>query len=239
MAESLKSSKQEIETALEDYMVAGKGRPADLKFNTAYYGIKGGTCQFSGGGDDAARKAFDGDGKTAWHHKAQSTWLQCLFGEGKRHTVTSYALTADNMERLPGAVILSGSNDGGTTWTVLDEQKDPSFNTYAAIREFPVAKPRKWNIYRLQFTAANATEGVQIAGVELFERIRSSPGTAVKSLGLDHQELALGTNRRATLNATLAPPDSWDRHVAWTGSDPAVAEVRAVGEQSAAPARKW
>lgn len=229
----LKSSKQEVEAALEDYMVAGKGRPADLKFNTAYYGIKGGTCQFSGAGDDAVRKAFDGDGKTAWYHKAESTWLQCLFGEGKRHTVTSYALTAGHMERLPGAVILSGSNDGGTTWTVLDEQKDPGFTTDAAIREFPVAKPGKWNIYRLQFTAANATEGVQIAEVELFERIGSSPGTAVTGLVLDHQELALGTNRRATLNATLAPLDSWDRHVAWTSSDPAVAEVQAIGEQSA------
>jgi len=229
----LKSSKQEVEAALEDYMVAGKGRPADLKFNTAYYGIKGGTCQFSGAGDNTARKAFDGDGKTAWHHKAESTWLQCRFGEGTRHLATSYAVTADNAGRLPSALALSGSNDGGATWTVLDEQSDAGFTAGVVRREFPITEPRKWNLFRLQFTAADPGEGVQIAEIELLEHIRCRSNSGVRSIALDHQQLTLRTGQRATLNASLAPLDSWEREVVWTSSDPAVAEVRRIGEQSA------
>lgn len=234
----LKSKKAEVEAALEDYMVAGKGRPADLRFNHAYYGIKGGTCQFSGTGDDAARKAFDGDSKTMWQNRAESSWLQCQFGEGKRQRVTSYSVTADNMKRLPRSIILVGSNDGGTTWTVLDEQSDPDFTNEVRTRDFQIARPGKWSIYRLQFVATDAGEGVQIAEIELNEQIRCQLGIAVVNLGLDHQKLYLDTARRATLNATLSPLNSWDRHVAWVSSDQAIAEVRGIGEQCAIVAGK-
>ncbi|MEJ6579758.1 MAG: nucleoside hydrolase [Akkermansiaceae bacterium] len=229
----LKSKKVEVEAVLEDYLVAGKGRPADLNFNTAYYGIKGGACQFTGTGDDAARKAFDGDGKTAWLHRAESTWLQCHFGEGKRHLATSYAVTANDAGRLPSALALSGSNDGGATWTVLDEQGDAGFTAGVDRREFPISEPGKWNLFRLQLTSADPGEGVQIAGVELLEHIRCRPGSGVRSVALDHQQLTLRTGQRVTLNASLAPLDSWEREVVWTSSDPAVAEVRRIGEQSA------
>ncbi len=234
----LKSKKHELETALEDCMTAGIGRPADLKFNTAYYGIKGGTCQFAASGGDTPTKAFDGNGQTAWHHPAESTWLQCRFGEGKRHLVTSYAVTANHAGRLPRKLSLSGSNDGGTTWTVLDEQVDPGFGADALKREFTVAGPRKWNLYRIHFTAANPGEGLQIAEVELLEHIRCQPGINVTGISLDQRKMDLGAGHRATLNATLAPLGSWDREVVWTSSDPAVAEVRRIGEQSAVVAGK-
>lgn len=228
----LKSAKSAIEEALEDCMTSGIGRPADLKFNVAYYGIKGGTCQFEASGGDTPSKAFDGDVKTVWHHPAESTWLQCRFGEGKRTLVSSYAVTADPGRR-PVALTLSGSNDDGTTWTVLDAQGDPGFAAGLSRREFTVAAPRKWNRYRIEFTADDPGAGVQIAEVELLEQIHCRPHTNVSGIALDRQKLSLGAGQRATLNATLAPLDSWDRKVAWTSSDPAVAEIRGIGEQSA------
>jgi len=229
----LKSEKHEIETALEDYMTAGIGRPADLKFNTAYYGIKGGTCRFEASGGDTPSKAFDGDDRTAWHHPAESTWLQCQFHEGKRHRVTSYSVTANNQGRLPRTLGLSGSNDGGATWTVLDQQADPGFTDDALKREFTVASPRKWNLYRIHFTAANPGEDVQISEIELLEQIRCRPNTNLTGIALDQPKLSLGAGQRATLNATLTPLDSWDREVVWSSSNPAVADVRRIGEQSA------
>lgn len=229
----LKSKKHEIETALEDYMTAGIGRPADLEFNTAYYGIKGGSCQFEAAGGDSPSKAFDGDGKTAWHHPAESTWLHCRYGEGKRHRVTSYTVAANHGERLPRKLTLSGSNDGGATWTVLDVQADPGFTADGSKREFTVADSTKWNLFRIQFTAANPGEGVQIAEVELLETIRCRPGSKVTGLALDPQKLSLGAGQRATLNASLVPLDTWDREVVWTSSNTTVAEVRRIGEQSA------
>jgi hypothetical protein len=46
----LKTSKAEIETALEDMMVTGRGRPTNLKFNTAYY-AEAGMCQITAQGE--------------------------------------------------------------------------------------------------------------------------------------------------------------------------------------------
>ena len=61
-----KGAKGAVETALEDLMTAGKGRPADLLFNTAYY-AQAGMCQITASGAEdasmAAGKAFDHDEK--------------------------------------------------------------------------------------------------------------------------------------------------------------------------------
>ena len=68
-----KGAKAAVESALEDMMAAGKGRPAELTFNTAYY-AQAGMCQItaSGAADAtmAAIKAFDRDEKSAWLEKA-------------------------------------------------------------------------------------------------------------------------------------------------------------------------
>lgn len=229
----LKAGKREVEDALEDLMTAGKGRPADLKFEITRYGIKGGTCQFAGSGGDKPAAAFDGDGRTAWQHEQGTSWLECRFGEDKRHRVVSYAVTAAGAERLPGAWTLSGSNDDGKRWTVLDRRDGPGFAADELRREFTLAEASVWNRYRLEFTAANPAEGVRIAEVELFDRIHCQPGKEVTGIRLDHERLSLGTLQRATLNATVAPHDRWEREIEWTSSDPAIAGVRRIGEHAA------
>ena len=231
-----KPPKAEVEAALEDMMVAGKARPMGLNFNTAYNATAG-MCQITGsGGADSAStaiKAFDTDDRTAWSDMSPSGWLQCQYVDGRKYLVTSYAVMCSDPQRLPRGLELSGSNDGGVTWTSLDMQKTPRFTGQTSRCEFTIAKPAKWNLYRLNITAANPQEGLAIATLELNEAINCRPKVAVATVRVDHQTLNLAVNARATLNATLAPMEPFEREVTWSSSDPAVAEVRRIGEQIA------
>ncbi len=231
-----KASKSEIETALEDMQVAGKGRPTNLNFNTAYY-AQVGMCRITSKGaadaTTAASKAFDGDDRTAWVDKAAASWIACQYADGRKYLVTSYAIVCPEKLRLPRTLELSGSNDGGNSWTLLDTQNAPGFAEQAPRREFTLAKPAKWNACRLNVTAVDGNEGVQIATVELNEAINCRPKVAVAAVAIDRKAISLSANSRATLNATVAPQETWEREVAWVSSDPAVAEVRRIGEQIA------
>jgi len=231
-----KPPKAEVEAALEDLMVAGKARPTGLAFNTAYYATAG-MCQITSkgaaDGNGAALKAFDLNDKSAWSDKSASSWLQCQYVDGRKQLVTSYAVVCPDPQRMPRSLELSGSNDGGASWTSLDIQKTPEFSEHTRRREFIIAKPAKWNIYRINVTAANPQEGISIATLELNEAIHCRPKVAVATVSLDQKNLSLAVNTRATLNATLAPMETFEREVAWSSSDPAVAEVRSIGEQIA------
>ena len=230
----LQARKSEIETALEDMMVAGKGRPTNLTFNTAYY-AQDGMCHITSRGAvdamTAAGKAFDGDDKTAWLDNAASSWIQCQYADGRKYLVTSYAVVCPEKQRLPRTLELSGSNDGGVHWAILDTQRDAGFTARTQRREFTIAKPAKWNIYRLGVIAANDNEGTQISTIELNEAINCRPNVAVASVTIDQKTLTLPANGRATLNATITPAETFNREVAWASSDPAVADVRRIGEQ--------
>jgi hypothetical protein len=63
--------------------------------------------------------------------------------------------------------------------------------------------------------------------------ITCTPKLAVASVSIDQKTVSVPANGRATLSAMLAPLNTWEREVAWTSSDPAVAEVRRIGEQLA------
>ena len=232
----LKSAKPEIEKTLEDLMVAGLGRPTNLTFNTAYY-ADAGMCRITSQGAAEAAfapiKAFDRDDKTAWQDQAAASWIQCQYADGRKYRVTSYAVRCQDPQRFPRALELSGSNDGGARWTRLDVQEAPGFNELSPRREFPVAQPAQWNIYRLGVTAAHENEGIQVTTIELNEAITCRPKVAVAAVTLDQASLTLPAHSRATLNATISPLDTSERAVAWSSSDPAVAEVRRIGEQIA------
>jgi len=220
-----KSSKAEVETALEDLMTGGKGRPTNLKSNTVYYADAGmvGITQ-SGGRDE----------KGVWKDKAPSSWIEYKHVDGRKRLVTSYAVTCTNKDLLPGSLELSGSNDGGTTWTSLDIREATGFSEQATRREFTVAKPSKWNLFRLNAKAADGKEGIQVDLIELLEAINCTPGVSVTSVALDHSALTIPVNGRATLNGSIAPlVKTFERGIKWVSSDPSVAEVRQIGEQTA------
>jgi hypothetical protein len=232
----LKSSKAEVETALEDLMVAGKARPARLTFNTAYYATAG-MCQISSKGaadvNSTAIRAFDLDDKTAWLDRSASSWIQCQYVDGRKYLVTSYAIVCPDPRRQPRTLKLAGSNDGGATWTPLDLQEAPGFNEQVLRREFTLARPAKSNMYRLGVTAADEKEGVLIAEIELDEAIEHHAGVGPTALTLDHTSITVAAHGRLALNATLSPANTFEREVAWVSSDPSVAEVRRIGEQIA------
>jgi Inosine-uridine preferring nucleoside hydrolase/Bacterial Ig-like domain (group 2)/F5/8 type C domain len=234
---AVNNTKPACEKALEDLMVAGKGRPTNLRFNTAYY-ANAGMCQITSKSantdvNTAAIKAFDGDERTVWQDQSVASWIQCQYVDGRKYLVTSYVLLCKDANRLPRTVELQGSNDGGTTWTSLDNQSAPGFTGSAPRREFAIAKPAKWNAYRVVVTATNEREGIQVSEIELNELITCTPKLAVASVTIDQKTLSIPMNGRATVSALLAPLNTWEREVTWTSSDPAVAEVRRIGEQLA------
>jgi hypothetical protein len=174
------------------------------------------------------------DKKGVWRDKAPSSWIQYQHVDGRKRLVTSYAVICGNKHLLPQSLELAGSNDGGASWIRLDLQETPGFTEEATRREFTIAKPAKWNLYRLNVKAADEKEGVHIDSVELLEAIHCTPGVSVASVALDHRELALPVHGRATLNASLAPVGTtFEREVKWVSSDPSIAEVRQIGEQTA------
>ena len=220
----MKGRKNEVEKALEDMQTLGQGRPTNLKFNTLYY-ADAGMCRVTQSGER--------DQKGIWKDKAPTSWIQYQHVDGRKRLVTSYVITCSNKGLLPGSLELSGSNDG-EKWTRLDLQEAPGFSEQATRREFTIAKPSKWNLYRLNVKAADEKEGIQVDSVELLEAIHCTQDVKVASVTLDHKALTIPVNGRATLNATLAPlGTTFERQVKWVSSDPTVAEIRHIGEQTA------
>ena len=219
-----KLPKSEVEAALEDLMVAGKPRPTNLTFNTLAY-AKAGMCVVTSAGDR--------DKNDAWLDAKPSSWIQHQYVDGRKYLVDSYGIVCPDKARLPRTLELSASNDGGATWSVLDKQGTLAFTDQASRLVFPIAKPGGWNIYRLTITAADQGAGTLIAAIELNQMIHCDTKVAVASVALDQRALTIPVNGRATLNAAIAPNHSSERHVTWRSSDPAVAEVRGIGEQVA------
>ncbi len=231
----LKAAKPIIEVALEDLMVAGRGQPRDLNFDSAYY-ARDGMCQISSQGaadaSTAAAKAFDRDDQSTWLDKADTSWIQCQSVDGRKSLVTSYTLLCPQVERQPRTLELAGSNDDGRTWILLDRQEAPGFTKQLTLREFTIAKPAKWNIYRLRVAAADDSEGVCIATLKLNQSIRCLRDIAISRVTLDNSTLEVSVHGRATLHATSLPADSFARQVTWASSDLSVVTVRSIGEQT-------
>lgn len=220
-----KSRKTEVEQALEDMQKFGEGRPTNLKFDTIYY-ADAGMCRVTQSGER--------NQEGVWRDKASSSSIQYQHVDGRKRLVTSYAITCTNKDLLPSSLELTGSSDGGSTWTCLDLQEPPGFSEQVTRREFIIAEPAKWNLYRLKVEAADEKEGIQIDSIELLEAIDCTPGVSVASVALDHDALTVAVNGRATLNGSLAPVMiTFEREIKWGSSDPSVAEVRQIGEQTA------
>jgi len=88
-------------------------------------------------------------------------------------TLRGYALSSanDNPCRDPRDWKLLGSNDGGKSWTTLDERKNEIFNTRFQKRSFALAHPAAYALYRLQIDSirapgADLADSVQLAEIE-------------------------------------------------------------------------
>jgi len=230
----------ELEETLEDLMVAAKPGPLDFGFNTAYY-VKDGMGLVTARGESSPgngkEKAFDRNPRSLWQDDSASSWIQVQYGDGRKYAVSSYAVTGgDKPECFPKGLVLSGSNDGGTTWDAQDTRRNEAFGKGFETREFPVKKPAAYNAYRLQVSSVG--QAVQLAELELVEHIENTANVVVAGLALDRKSVVVPADGRAALNVDFLPGNAANKSVAWTSSDASIAVVRRIGRNTAIVAGK-
>jgi len=78
--------------------------------------------------------------------------------------VTSYSIVSGNdvPGRDPKAWAFYGSNDNGTTWTLLDKRTDQTFGGRNLERKFSIGKPKAFTSYKLEITAVKS-KGLQFS----------------------------------------------------------------------------
>jgi signal transduction histidine kinase len=87
---------------------------------------------------------------------------------GTTRELTGYALTSANdiPKRDPADWRLLGSNNGGTTWELVDERQNQIFSSRLHRRVFKLGKPSSFALYRLEITAKVRGEAIQLAELE-------------------------------------------------------------------------
>jgi len=81
------------------------------------------------------------------------------------HPLAEYTLTSGNdaPERDPRSFTVSGSTDGGATWTALDTQADVAFEGRQSSLTFPLAAGTGYDAYRLEITENGGAGLTQLA----------------------------------------------------------------------------
>lgn len=127
---------------------------------------------------ETAASAFDNSSTTKWLDFAnanpgtRASWIQYRYANDARHVVTSYTITSANdaPSRDPANWQLLGSNDGGSTWSVLDQRTGETFSSRFQKRLFSISNSQSFNIYRIQIDSvanASSANSVQLAEIEL------------------------------------------------------------------------
>jgi hypothetical protein len=225
----------ELEDVLEDLTGSAREGPLAFDWNIAAYcqdGVGTVTAQDETAPDGRALHAVDRDASSVWSAKAPASWVQYQCPDGKKYVVSRYRITSGRGGEAndPRDWMLSGSNDGGATWTELDRRAGESFAGRGRTQEFAFANATAYNAYRLRLTAAAR---LQVAGVELLERVDNAARVRVGGVALDRPALSVPAAGRAALHVSVRPGNALDKHVAWSSSDPAVAAVKAVGKENA------
>ena len=120
--------------------------------------------------------AFDNDATTAngrWlgavQDGAERAWLRWDFADGPQ-TVAGYGfktVVSGDIGRAPTAWTLSGSNDGGETWTLLDSESGQAWKI-GEERVYPVENPAAFSSYRFSFTANGWPDYVGLSEIEFY-----------------------------------------------------------------------
>ena len=135
----------------------------------------GGTASDSGNDNatngEGAPQAFDGSASTKWLTFSNTGYIQYQFGGGKAYDVTEYALTvgADTASypgRAPNNWTFQGSNDG-LTWTTLDTQTNQADTVNGDTKGYAIANTTAYAYYRLNVTASNGDNIIQLAELQL------------------------------------------------------------------------
>lgn len=117
---------------------------------------------------ESSECAFDGKPGTKWLTFHNSAWLQIRFSGNRDFKVVSYSIASgnDSPERDPKEWILEGSNDENT-FVRLDSREDEFFNQRKETKNFKIAEPGKYKIYRLNIIANNGDHRTQLSELDL------------------------------------------------------------------------
>uniref|UniRef100_A0A1D1XNE9 Peptide-N(4)-(N-acetyl-beta-glucosaminyl)asparagine amidase n=1 Tax=Anthurium amnicola TaxID=1678845 RepID=A0A1D1XNE9_9ARAE len=124
-----------------------------------------------------ATSAFDGIRSSKWEEPngARGCWLIYKVADGKMFDLEEYGFMSGNdaPERDPADWILEGSEDGGSSWTILDTRKSEMFEERFQQKTFKTKAGCLSNTFRFRFLQVrnpNATSRFQIGNIDLYAR---------------------------------------------------------------------
>lgn len=129
----------------------------------------GGTATATVATEDAGN-AFDSNSNTMWFagRCGGVGAIQYDFGTGRAPVIKGYTITSPPIkpERDPKDWQLQGSKDG-TNWTTLDTQSGQTFPFRFYEMEYALSKPAAYRYFRLNVTANNGDNDLQIGDIKL------------------------------------------------------------------------
>lgn len=123
-------------------------------------------------GGEGALMVLDNNNATKWYAGTSSVWISFYSAAG-RTKVATYEIVSgnDSPDRDPKNWTLSGSNDGGTTWTVIDTVvNQPMWGARNAAVTFTVDSPGVFRQYKWTVTATNGAS-FQASELRLFDEL--------------------------------------------------------------------
>ncbi|XP_010923840.1 peptide-N(4)-(N-acetyl-beta-glucosaminyl)asparagine amidase [Elaeis guineensis] len=122
-----------------------------------------------------ATSAFDGIRLSKWEEPngAKGCWLIYKVIDDQMYDLESYDLTSANdaSERDPMDWIVEGSDDGGSSWSILDKRSSQTFEKRFQRKTFRVGTRRTCNAFRFHFLVVKdpeATSRFQIGSIDLY-----------------------------------------------------------------------
>ncbi|EXB93247.1 Peptide-N(4)-(N-acetyl-beta-glucosaminyl)asparagine amidase [Morus notabilis] len=123
-----------------------------------------------------ATSAFDGIRTTKWEEPngARGCWIIYKLSDNQKHKLVAYELMSANdaPERDPMDWVLEGSDDGGSSWHILDKQTSQKFDGRFQRRTYKVASScLPSNAFRFRFLAVrdvHSTSRLQIGSIDLY-----------------------------------------------------------------------
>ncbi|XP_026415030.1 peptide-N(4)-(N-acetyl-beta-glucosaminyl)asparagine amidase-like isoform X2 [Papaver somniferum] len=122
--------------------------------------------------------AFDGTRKTKWEEPngAKGSWVLYKVADSQMHDIEAYEFMSANdaPERDPMDWLFEGSNDGGSSWHVLDKQNSQFFEKRFYRRAFKISLVgHPSNLFRFRFLAvrdAQVTSRLQVGSIDLYAK---------------------------------------------------------------------
>jgi hypothetical protein len=158
-------------------------------------------------GGEHAGLAIDNNDQTKYlNFDTLDTGLTITTGGG---VVTGLGLTSanDSPERDPASFVLSGSNDGGATFTEIASGDIPAFGDRFELQEVFFANDAAYTTYELIFPTVADEDGansMQIAEVELLGTAGEVPGALTEPTVVDFGDLSGDASYEFFFNASKA-----------------------------------